>query len=290
MPHSVFQPRPEFKPQRPHLESPYRLPTFDSSSDPYYFREWVRQLEDYFESCHIPESRQISITKSHLKGQALQFWMRLENHKESSAPPVHQTFGCCTFKTPTSFVGINREHYCGRDHPSFSSIRIVVPPYRFSTSLDGRLSIGSSAASVPYDYPLRPTPSHPSQPLASAALNTESVIIIKKCIKKKRSPEPETKCIHFVDANDITDNEEFFEDETEVIESDSRHDLNLDLGKLEPLNVVTLAHPDPSLLEDISLDKTCLDDINLISKEADLTVNTMKLNSEVSDLIILLLR
>ncbi|PKU78873.1 hypothetical protein MA16_Dca000216 [Dendrobium catenatum] len=83
MSHSAYNPRPEPRPQRPHLESPYRLPTFDGSLDVYRFREWVRQLDDYFESCHIPESHQINIAKSHLKGRALQFWARLEDHRES---------------------------------------------------------------------------------------------------------------------------------------------------------------------------------------------------------------
>ncbi|PKU80886.1 hypothetical protein MA16_Dca009298 [Dendrobium catenatum] len=79
---------------------------------------------------------------------------------------------------------------------------------------------------------------------------------------------------------------DFFEDETELSDLDSMQDLNPELGKLEHLNVDTLAHPIPSLLEDNSLDKICLDDINLISNGADLVVNTANLNSKVSDLII----
>ncbi|KAH0451751.1 hypothetical protein IEQ34_019050 [Dendrobium chrysotoxum] len=67
MPLSAYQPRPEPKPRQPHLEPPYRLPTFDGSMDPYYFKEWVRQLDDYFELRDIPESHQVSIAKPHLK-------------------------------------------------------------------------------------------------------------------------------------------------------------------------------------------------------------------------------
>ncbi|KAL0911972.1 hypothetical protein M5K25_017912 [Dendrobium thyrsiflorum] len=114
----------------------------------------------------------------------------------------------------TSFVETNRGHYCGRDHPSLSNIRVAAPPYRSSPSLDGRPSIWSSFGSVSYDSPLVPTPSHLSQPLASPDLDPASEILVEKCIRKKRFPEPETECIHFVDANDITDNEDFFEDET----------------------------------------------------------------------------
>ncbi|KAL0905560.1 hypothetical protein M5K25_023990 [Dendrobium thyrsiflorum] len=87
-----------------------------------------------------------------------------------------------------------------------------------------------------------------------------------------------------MDANDITDNKDFFEDETEVIKLGSLYDLNPDLGVLVPLYMDTLIHPDPNLIKDIPLD-FFLDDINLISKEADLTLNTLKLNSEDSDLI-----
>ncbi|KAL0920038.1 hypothetical protein M5K25_009144 [Dendrobium thyrsiflorum] len=123
------------------------------------------------------------------------------------------------------------------------------------------------------------------QPLASPDLDPASKILVEKCIRKKRSPEPETECIHFVDVNDITDNEGFFEDETEVIKLDSLYDLNPDLGVLVPLDLDTLIHPDPNLIKDIPLD-FCLDDINLILKEADLTLNTLKLNSEDSDLIL----
>ncbi|KAL0921849.1 hypothetical protein M5K25_008963 [Dendrobium thyrsiflorum] len=100
------------------------------------------------------------------------------------------------------------------------------------------------------------------------------------------SPEPETECIHFVDANDITDDKGFFEDETEVTKLDSLYDLNPDLGVLEPLDLDTLVHLDPNDIKDIPLDKVCLDDINLISKEADLTLNPLKLSSEDSDFII----
>ncbi|KAL0920517.1 hypothetical protein M5K25_009657 [Dendrobium thyrsiflorum] len=186
----------------------------------------------------------------------------------------------------TSFVEINRGHYYGRDHPSLSNIRVAAPPYRSSPSLDGRPSIGSSFGSVSYDSPLGPTPSHLSQPLASPDLDPASEILVEKCIRKKRSPEPETKCIHFVDANDITDNEDFFEDETEVIKLDALYDLNPELGVLVPLDLDTLIHPDPNLIKDIPFDKVCMDDINLIPKEADLTLNTLKLNSEGSDLIV----
>ncbi|KAL0924954.1 hypothetical protein M5K25_005815 [Dendrobium thyrsiflorum] len=185
-----------------------------------------------------------------------------------------------------SFVETNRGHYCGRDHPSLSNIRVAVPPYRSSPSFDSRPSIVSSFGSVSYDSPLRPTPSHPSQPLASPDLDPASVILVEKCIGKKSSPEPETECIHFVDANDIADDEDFFEDETEVIKVDSLHDLNPELGSLEPLDLDTLIHLDPNLIKDIPLDKVYMDDINLISKEVDLTLNTLKLNSEGSDLIV----
>ncbi|KAL0915540.1 hypothetical protein M5K25_015966 [Dendrobium thyrsiflorum] len=185
-----------------------------------------------------------------------------------------------------SSVETNRGHYCGRDHPSLSNIRVASPPYRSSPSLDGRPSIGSSFGSVSYDSPLGLTPSHLSQPLASPGLDPASVILVEKCIRKKRSPEPETECIHFVDDNDITDNEDFFEDETEVIKLDSLYDLNPDLGVLVPLDLDTLIHPDHNLIKDIPLDKVCMDDINLIPKEADLTLNTLKLNSEDSDLIV----
>ncbi|KAL0918790.1 hypothetical protein M5K25_010825 [Dendrobium thyrsiflorum] len=187
---------------------------------------------------------------------------------------------------PASFVGIDRGHHCGRDHPSLSNIKVAAPPYRSSPSLDGRPSIGSSFGSVTYDSPLGPTPSHLSQPFASPDLDPASVILIEKCIKKKSSPEPETECIHFVDANDIADDEDFLEDETEVIKVDSLHDLNPELGSLERLDLDTLIHPDPNLIKDIPLDKVCMDDINLIPKEADLTLNTLKLNSEDSDLIV----
>ncbi|KAL0923853.1 hypothetical protein M5K25_004632 [Dendrobium thyrsiflorum] len=177
---------------------------------------------------------------------------------------------------PASFVGTDRGHHCGRDHPSLSNIRVATPPYRSSPSLDGRPSIGSSFGSVTYDSPLGPTPSHLSQPFASPDLDPAS----------KSSLEPETECIHFVDANDITDDENFLEDETEVIIVDSLHDLNPELGSLEPLDLDTLIHPDPNLIKDIPLDKVCMDDINLIPKEADLTLSTLKLNSEDSDLIV----
>ncbi|KAL0908149.1 hypothetical protein M5K25_022623 [Dendrobium thyrsiflorum] len=346
MPHSANQLRPEPKPQPPHLESRYRLPTFDGSSNPYCLKEWIRQLEDYFDSHYIPESHQVSIAKSCLIGHACQFWMKLEDRKESRgeystwkdmrrelklkylpstrdqpsnfkirSPPVHQTLGYGTLKNPTcgsraysrsthqsdsatssphhtavthfsaTSVETNRGHYCGRDHPSLSNIRVAAPPYRSSPSLDGRPSIGSSFGSASYDSPLGPTPSHLSQPLASPDLDPTSVILVEKCIRKKRSSEPETECIHFVDANDITDNEDFFEDETEVIKLDSMYNLNPDLGVLVPLDLDILVHPDPNPIQDIPLD-FCLDDNNLISKEADLTLNTLKLNSEDSDLIL----
>ncbi|KAL0914798.1 hypothetical protein M5K25_015179 [Dendrobium thyrsiflorum] len=340
-PHYVYQHGPELKPQRPPLKSHNHLPTFDGSSNPYNFKEWVRRLDDYFESHCIPESHQVSIARSLLSGHACQFWMRLEDRKESHgeystwkdmrrelklnylpstrdqpsnfrirSSPVHQTFGYGTLKNPTrgsrayspsthqsdsatssphhtavthfsaSFVETNRGHYCGRDHPSLSNIRVAAPPYRSSPSPDGRPSIGSSFGSISYDSPLRPTPSH----LTSPDLDPASVILVEKCIRKKRSLEPETECIHFVDANDITANEDFFEDETEVIKLDSLYDLNLDLGVLVPLDLDTSIHPDPNLIKDIPLDKVCMDDINLILKEVDLTLNTLKLNSEDSDL------
>ncbi|KAL0912115.1 hypothetical protein M5K25_018066 [Dendrobium thyrsiflorum] len=157
--------------------------------------------------------------------------------------------------------------------------------WRSSPILDGRPSIGSSFGSVSYGSPCGPTPSHLSQPLASPDLDPTSVILVEKCIRKKRSSEPETEYIHFVDANDITDNEDFFEDETEVIKLDSLYNLNPDLGVLVPLDLDIFVHPDPNPIKDIPLD-FCLDDNNLISKEADLTLNTLKLNSEDSDLIL----
>ncbi|KAL0918008.1 hypothetical protein M5K25_013123 [Dendrobium thyrsiflorum] len=178
---------------------------------------------------------------------------------------------------PTSFVGTNRGHHCGRDHPSLSNIRVAAPPYRSSPSLDGRPSIGSSFGSVSYDSPLGSTPRHTSQPLASPDLDPA---------KRKDPPEFETECIHFVDANDISDDEDFFEDETEVVKLDSLYDLNPDLGVLEPLDLDTLVHPDPNFIKDIPLDKVCLDDINLISKEAYLTSKTLKLSSKDSDFIV----
>ncbi|KAL0924634.1 hypothetical protein M5K25_005483 [Dendrobium thyrsiflorum] len=88
------------------------------------------------------------------------------------------------------------------------------------------------------------------------------------------------------DANDITDNKDFFEDETEVIKLDYLYDLNPDLGVLEPLDIATLVHPDPNFIKDIPLDKVYLEDINLISKDADLTLNTLKLSSYDSDFIV----
>ncbi|KAL0914127.1 hypothetical protein M5K25_017634 [Dendrobium thyrsiflorum] len=220
----------------------------------------------------------------------------LENPTRGSraySPSTHQSDSATSSPHHTAvthfsatFVETNRGHYCGRDHPSLSNIRVAAPPYRSSPSLDGRPSIGSSFGSVSYDSPLGPTPSHLSQPLASPDLDPASVILIEKCIKKKSSPEPETECIHFVDANDIADDEDFLEDETEVIKVDSLHDLNPELGSLEPLDLDTLIHPDPNLIKDIPLDKICMDDINLIPKEADLTLDTLKLNLEDSDLIV----
>ncbi|KAL0920384.1 hypothetical protein M5K25_009516 [Dendrobium thyrsiflorum] len=159
------------------------------------------------------------------------------------------------------------------------------PNFR-NAPLDGRPSTGSSFGSVSYDSPLRPTPSHLSQPLASPDLDPASEILVEKRIRKKRSPEPETECIHFVDANDITDNEDFFDDETEAIKLGSLHDLNPDLRELEPSNFNALVNPESNPIKDIPLDKVYLNDINLISKETDLTLSTMKLNSEDSDLII----
>ncbi|PKU87972.1 hypothetical protein MA16_Dca007914 [Dendrobium catenatum] len=299
MPHSVFQPRPEFKPQRPHFEPPYRLPTFDGSSDPYYFREWVRQLQDYFESCHIPESHQVSIAKFHLKGRALQFWARLEDHKESRGEyttwkdmrrELNLKYRPSTndrhLEPHHTFGGTNSGHYWGRVHPSFSNDRVAVPPCRSSLSLGDRPFSGSSVGSSPYDSPLGPTSSHPNQPLAAPVRDPASVLLIKNCINKETPSEPKTECIHFVDANDIKDNEDFFEDGTNVIESDSLIDLNPELGKLEPYNVDTLTHPDPSLLEAKSLDKVCLDDSSVISEETNRTSNTLDLNLEDPDLVV----
>ncbi|KAL0905143.1 hypothetical protein M5K25_027325 [Dendrobium thyrsiflorum] len=185
-----------------------------------------------------------------------------------------------------SFVETNRGHHYSRDHLSFSNLRVAAPPCRSLPSLDGRTSLGSSVGSVHYDSPLRPTHNHPSQPLASPDLNPASVNLIENRIRKEMSPEPETECIHFVDANDITDDKGFFEDETEVTKLDSLYDLNPDLGVLEPLDLDTLVHLDPNDIKDIPLDKVCLDDINLISKEADLTLNPLKLSSEDYEFII----
>ncbi|KAH0458160.1 hypothetical protein IEQ34_013475 [Dendrobium chrysotoxum] len=128
--------------------------------------------------------------------------------------------------------------------------------------------------------------SEATQPLAFPVFDPTSVILTQKCIIKKSPPEPETEYIHFVDTKVITDNEDFFKDETEEIELDSLHNLNPELGDLEPLNVNTLAHPDPSLLKDIPLDKVCIDDIKLISKETDQILSALKLNLEDSDLFI----
>ncbi|KAH0455977.1 hypothetical protein IEQ34_016009 [Dendrobium chrysotoxum] len=205
----------------------------------------------------------------------------ITNHRVTPTPsdrhPEHHS---------TSFVGTNRGHYYGRDHPSLSDIRVAAPPCKSSPSLDGRPSIGSSAGSVPYDSPLGPTPSHPSKPVASPVLDPATIIVVKRCIKKKKSFEPKTECIHFVDANDLTDNEDFFEDKTEVSELDSPHDLNPDLGDLEPLNLSTSVHLTPNLLKDIPLNKVYLGDSNVISKEANLTLNTLNLNSEDPDLVV----
>ncbi|KAL0909486.1 hypothetical protein M5K25_020360 [Dendrobium thyrsiflorum] len=187
---------------------------------------------------------------------------------------------------PASFVETNRGHHYSRDHLSFSNLRVAAPPCRSLPSLDGRTSLGSSVGSVHYDSPLRPTHNHPSQPLASPDLDPASVNLIENRIRKEMSPESETECIYFVDANDITDDKGFFEDETEVTKLDSLYDLNPDLGVLEPLDLDTLVHLDPNDIKDIPLDKVCLDDINLISKEADLTLNPLKLSSEDSDFII----
>ncbi|KAL0909892.1 hypothetical protein M5K25_020801 [Dendrobium thyrsiflorum] len=203
------------------------------------------------------------------------------HQSDSATPSPHHT--AVTY-CAASFVETNRGHPYDRDHPSLDNIRVAAPPWRSSPSLDGRPFSGSSFGSVSYDSPLGPTPSHLSQPLASPDLDPASVILVEKCIRKKRSPENE--CIHFVDANDITDNEDFFEDETEVIKLDSLYDLNPDLGVLEPLDLATLVHPDPNVIKDIPLDKLCPDDINLISKEADMTLNTLKFSSDDSDFII----
>ncbi|KAL0911854.1 hypothetical protein M5K25_017781 [Dendrobium thyrsiflorum] len=105
-------------------------------------------------------------------------------------------------------------------------------------------------------------------------------------LHKKKSLEPETECIHFVDANDITDNENFFEDETETIKLGSLHDLNPDLGELEPLNFNALVNAKFNTIEDIPLDKFYLDDINLIVKDSDLTLSTMEIYSENFDIMV----
>ncbi|KAI0497718.1 hypothetical protein KFK09_020952 [Dendrobium nobile] len=300
MPHSAYHPRPKPWPPRPHLESPDRLPTFYGSLDGYPFRDWVRQLEDYFESCHIPESHQISVAKIHLKGRALQFWARLEDHKESRGeyPTWRDMRRDLNLKyrpstsdhhlgpRTTYYVGTHQEHYYGRYHPSFRNDRVVVPPCRTSLSRDDRPFSESSIGSIPHSSPLGPMSGHPSQPLASQILTPESVILIEECVEKIRSPKPETECIHFVDANDINTDEELFEDETTVSESDSQHDLNPELGKVDPLDVDTSGHPDPSLLEDNSLNKVSLDDSNVILKEANLTLNTSNLNLEDYDLAV----
>ncbi|PKU87114.1 hypothetical protein MA16_Dca006522 [Dendrobium catenatum] len=81
-----------------------------------------------------------------------------------------------------------------------------------------------------------------------SVVDPASVILTKRCIANKESHDPETECVYFVDTNDITDNENFFEDETEVIELDSLPELNLDLGDPEPLNLDTLARSDPNLI------------------------------------------
>ncbi|KAL0916402.1 hypothetical protein M5K25_013910 [Dendrobium thyrsiflorum] len=163
---------------------------------------------------------------------------------------------------------------------------VAAPPWRSSPSLGGRPFSGSSFGLVSYDSPLEPTQSYPSQPLASPIFGFASIILIKKCIKRKISPEPEAECIHFVDANDIADDEDFCEDENEVIKLDSLYDLDHDLGVLESLNLDTLVHPDPNLVKDIPLDKVYLDDIKSVSKETNMTLSTMKMNSEDSDLIV----
>ncbi|PKU62330.1 hypothetical protein MA16_Dca028625 [Dendrobium catenatum] len=206
--------------------------------------------------------------------------MRLEDHKESRGDYPTSDWKNMKRELGSKYISPT----CG--HPSISNIRIAAPPYRSSPKFKGRPSIGSSDKSISYGSPLGPTSSHPIQPLDSPFLDPAGMIVIKECIKKKRSPEPENECIHFVDANDINNDEEFFEDETTVIESDSQHDLNPELGKLEPLNVDTLGHPDPSLLEDNSLNKVCLDDGNVILKEATLASNTLKLSLEDRDLVV----
>ncbi|KAL0918727.1 hypothetical protein M5K25_010751 [Dendrobium thyrsiflorum] len=300
MPYSKYQPRPEPKPQQqPRLESPYRLPTFDGSSDPYYFREWVRQLEDYFESRDIPKPHQVSIAVSRLSGSARQFWMRLEDRKESRgeyptwedmrrelklkylpstrdqpsdsrirSPPVHQAFRDGTLKNPIC----ESRSYSPSTHQSDSATSSPhhMTVTHFSSSFV-ETNRGHSVVETTHLLVISGLLPHP---------------IEEKRIRKKRSPEPETECIHFVDVNDITDNEDFFEDETEVIKLGSLHDLNPALGEVEPLNFNALVNPKSNPIKDIPLDKVYLNDINLISKETDLTLSTMKLNSKDSDLII----
>ncbi|KAL0928137.1 hypothetical protein M5K25_000004 [Dendrobium thyrsiflorum] len=169
---------------------------------------------------------------------------------------------------PASFIGTNCGHHCGRDHPSLSNIRVAAPPYSLSPSSVGRSSIGYSDGVVPSNSPLEPTLSHPNSSLASPVLDPPSIILTEK-----RSPKPETECIHFVDANDITDDEDFFED-----------DLNPKLGGLEPLDLDTLVHFNLNLVKEIPLDKVCLNDSNLISKETGLTLSTLNLKLKGSNL------
>ncbi|PKU71844.1 hypothetical protein MA16_Dca016297 [Dendrobium catenatum] len=223
----------------------------------------------------------------------------------STTSPSTKIFGAILLVVISFFIG-----YISPLKPKSGRVR------RFSPSLDGRPSIGSSVGLVPYDSPLGPTPSHPNQPclskrplcvvtpnlphfvddlttfqikenseatqpLASPVLDPTSVILTKICITKKKPLEPKTEYIHFVDNKDIRENEDFFEDETELIDLDSLHNLNPELGDLKPIGIDTLVLPDPSLLKDTLLDKICLGDIKLISKETDMTLNTLKLNSEV---------
>ncbi|PKU63901.1 hypothetical protein MA16_Dca009885 [Dendrobium catenatum] len=221
--------------------------------------------------------------------------MKLEDHKESRGEYLTwkdmrrelnlkyrpSTSDCHLEHHPTSFVGTTRGPYCDQDHPPISNIRVAAPPFRSSLNLNGRPSTGSSIRQISYDSPRGLTSGQLSQSLASPVFDPISVILIKDCSKKKKSTEPEY--IHFVDT---IDNDDFFEGETDVIDLNPLPDLNPDLGDLEPLNLDTLAHPYPSLLEDNSLDKVCLVDSNMISKEANLAGNTINLNSEDPDLVV----
>ncbi|KAL0919087.1 hypothetical protein M5K25_011160 [Dendrobium thyrsiflorum] len=311
MPHSAYQPRPELKPQPPHLESHYRLPTFDGSSNPYYFKEWIRRLEDYFDSHYIPESHQVNIAKSYLIGHACQFWMKLEDHKESRADfkirslPVHQTFGYCIPKNPTR----ESQSYS----PSTPQLDTVAPsPHQvtvihFPTSVVAPKPVRPILPTHESNQGVPPTPSNPHLEHHPASFvrpyhghhcgrdhpSLSNIRVVAPPYRSSPSLDsrPSTgssarSAPHDSPLGPTPSQPNFFEDETEVIKLDSLYDLNPDLGVLELLDLDTLDHPDPNFIKDIPLDKVCLDNINLISKEADLTLNTLKLSSEDSDFIV----